>query len=277
MAVESLPPLVPEGERFENVEALLANISGRSLVTSMVFSPQGDTLASGSQDGTVRLWDVASGRELRRLEGHRDAVRAVNFSPQGNTLASGSQDGTVRLYIQKTAQPIWIFSGGQRGMWLTCNVYQQCWRYDDGTLLQRQDAQGTFTPLVPPAPAAKGALEIQARSASLVTADGGVTPFSLTLRNSGGGRVYWVNVVQDIPPGQTRGMMLHPPPTLGIVEPGATVELPCQISTPAERTNPQSYQVMLHLRITTAHDASLPVEPILVTTHTPSLQWLQAR
>ena len=234
MAAESFPPLVPAGERFENIEALLANISRRS------------------------------------------SVNGVAFSPQGDMLASGGSDGTVRLYIRKTAQLAWIFSGGQRGTWITCNLSQECWRYDDGTLLQRQEVQGTLTPIMPPAPAAKGELEIQTRPASLVTADGELTSFSLTLRNSGRGRVYWVNVVQDVPPGQTRGVILHPPPTLVIVEPGATVELPCQVSAPAERTNPQSHQVMLHLRITTAHDAPLSVEPIPVTTRTPSLQWIQA-
>ena len=195
MAAESFPPLVPVGERFEDTETLVGNISRRSPIAGIVFSPQGTTLALGGQDGTVRLWDVTSGRELQRLEGHRDSVLAVSFSPQGTTLASGGQDGTVRLYILQTAQLAWTFSGGQRGTWLTCNVHQQCWRYDDSTLLQRQDAQGRLTPIVPPASTAKGELVIQARPASLVTADGEVTPFSLTLRNSGEGRVYWVNVV----------------------------------------------------------------------------------
>ena len=176
----------------------------------------------------------------------------------------------MRLYIhiRKTAQLAWAFSGGQRGTWLTCNIYQVCWRYDDGTSLQHQEAQETLIPIAPPAPAAQGELEIQTRPASLVTVDGEVTSFSLTLRNSGDGHVYWMKVLQDALPGQTMGVLLHPPPTLVIVEPGAMVELPCQVYAASKRTNPQSRQVMLHVRVTTAHGEPLALDPIPVTTRT---------
>ncbi len=87
-AVPSQPPLVPEGEVFDEVEALLAAVSRRSPVNSIAFSPDGKTLAAGSDDGTVRLWDVAVGDELSRFEGHSSGVRAVAFSPDGKTLAS---------------------------------------------------------------------------------------------------------------------------------------------------------------------------------------------
>ena len=58
----------------------------------MAFDPQGGTLASGSDDNTVKLWEARSGKLLRTLEGHQNWVWSVAFDPQGGTLASGSAD-----------------------------------------------------------------------------------------------------------------------------------------------------------------------------------------
>ena len=78
---------------------LKATLEGHTdLVWSVAFSPNGQTLASGSQDRTIRLWNPNNGNLKRTLRGHRDAVNSVAFSPDGRTLASGSWDGTVRLW-----------------------------------------------------------------------------------------------------------------------------------------------------------------------------------
>ena len=74
----------------------IVHIEDRTL--SVVFSSDGQTLASGSDDKKIRLWDVASRHPKTVLTGHSDTVRSVVFSPDGQTLASGSHDKTVRLW-----------------------------------------------------------------------------------------------------------------------------------------------------------------------------------
>jgi WD40 repeat protein len=65
---------------------------------SFSFSPDGKTLASGSWDKTISLWDVSSGRELKRLDWHADRICSVCFSPDGKTLALGSWEKTISLW-----------------------------------------------------------------------------------------------------------------------------------------------------------------------------------
>jgi WD40 repeat protein len=67
-------------------------------VNSVAFSPDGKILSSGSNDNTIRLWQVADGSVLGTLEGHTSWVQSVAFTMGGIMLASWSGDGTIRLW-----------------------------------------------------------------------------------------------------------------------------------------------------------------------------------
>jgi len=97
---------------------LLRTLEGHQhVVFSVAFDPQGGTLASGSSDGTVKLWEARSGKLLRTLEGHQRAVFSAAFDPQGGTLASGSSDRTVKLWEARSGKLLRTLEGHQGGVW----------------------------------------------------------------------------------------------------------------------------------------------------------------
>nr|POF13684.1 vegetative incompatibility protein het-e-1 [Quercus suber] len=73
-------------------------------VFALTFSPDGQVVASGSNDGTVRLWNAITGEQMQKLEGDVGVVHKVVFSPEGQVLASVSEDATVRLWNTTTGE-----------------------------------------------------------------------------------------------------------------------------------------------------------------------------
>jgi hypothetical protein len=75
-------------------------------VTSVSWSPDGKRLATGSGDGTAKVWEATDGRELLSLKGHSSGLRSVSWSPDGKRLATASEDGTVKVWEAARAEAV---------------------------------------------------------------------------------------------------------------------------------------------------------------------------
>jgi WD40 repeat protein len=131
-AAESPLPIVPEGEIVEAIEPILESL-GSSLVNSVLWSPDGRRLTSGISGGSIRIWDVESGREVSRLVGHGDQVWSVSWSPDGRRLASGSDDKTVRIWDVESGHELHRLEG--HGSW----VRSVSWNSDGHQLASGSD------------------------------------------------------------------------------------------------------------------------------------------
>ena len=83
---------IPEGKLLKTFEG------HHDAIFSLAVSPDGKTLATGSYDQKIMLWNIADGKELKTLSGHNGAVFGLSFRPDGKVLASASSDRTVKLW-----------------------------------------------------------------------------------------------------------------------------------------------------------------------------------
>ena len=113
-----------DGKTFANwsgVEMRLYNVVKGNLellfkkseisVYSLAFSPNGSTIVTGSDDGTISIWNTKNGEHKRTLPGHSGMVTSVAYSPDGNIFASASLDGTIRLWGAVGGLPKRTFTG----------------------------------------------------------------------------------------------------------------------------------------------------------------------
>src|SRR5262249_15844453 len=117
-------------------------------------SPDAKTLASGDYSGDIFLWDAATGRELRRLTGHKAWVQGLSFSPDGMLLGSAGDDTTVRLWDVASGTELrrlaghksYVYGGAfsSDGKMLATTGHDQTvrlWRVDTGAPLRCIDTE----------------------------------------------------------------------------------------------------------------------------------------
>jgi eukaryotic-like serine/threonine-protein kinase len=102
-------------------------------VFEVAWSPDGKRLASASSDNTVRIWDVAVGREIRRFTGHFCEINRVAWSPDGQQVASANGDGTVSIWNVDTGVESFTFRGH------TAEVHAVAWSPDGSRMASGGD------------------------------------------------------------------------------------------------------------------------------------------
>jgi WD40 repeat protein/tRNA A-37 threonylcarbamoyl transferase component Bud32 len=116
-----VPPAPPPPNR------LFTGKGHRSRVTAVIWSPDGNALASASYDKTVRVWKAAGGSLLRIYRGHTDRVNALVWSPNGQYIASASNDCTVQIWDALTGKLFSVYRGHTRQVtalaWSPDNTY----------------------------------------------------------------------------------------------------------------------------------------------------------
>ncbi|MGM3307924.1 protein kinase domain-containing protein [Anabaena sp. WFMT] len=90
----------------------ILTITGHSnSINSIVYSPDGNTLASAGRDQVIKLWNTSTGGLIKILTGHSDWINSLAYSPDGKILISGSRDKTIKVWNVSTGREIRILAG----------------------------------------------------------------------------------------------------------------------------------------------------------------------
>ena len=104
------------GVNWQNVQVKTI-FAHSSTVWSIAFSPDGQTLASGSEDGTIKVWNLQTRKLLRTLAGHSGHVWSVAINPDGQTLASSSGGKTIQLWNLQTGKLLRTLTAHSDSVW----------------------------------------------------------------------------------------------------------------------------------------------------------------
>ena len=100
-----------ENNQWQCIQTITGHSGLFAAIGSVAISPNGEILASGSDDKTIKLWNLKTGEEIVTLAGHSRFVKSVAFSSDGAILASASDDRTIKLWNVATGEEIRTLSG----------------------------------------------------------------------------------------------------------------------------------------------------------------------
>src|SRR5664279_4515315 len=142
--LEASPPL-PDAPATALRRVLTGHTGG---VRALAAAPDGSWLASADQDGTVRIWDPATGAATHTLTGHTGGVLALPAAPDGSWLASAGEEGTVRIWDPATGTATHTLTGHTGGVRALAAAPDGSWLAsagNDGTVRIWDPASGTGT------------------------------------------------------------------------------------------------------------------------------------
>ncbi len=158
------PPPEEAPEAPEPLAVLERKLKGHTdWVRSVAVSPDGTWVASGSDDKTVKIWDLETGECRATLEGHQDQVRSVAITPDGKRILSGSDDDTVHVWDVRTSQclaswndhhnivfEVCSLSDGERAFSAGNDSTVRLWNIDSGACLRTLETGSLWSGAVTP-------------------------------------------------------------------------------------------------------------------------------